>query len=56
VGPILLITLGAIFLAGEFMRYGFGELWPVLLIVGGILALCQATASRSGHIGSSGQE
>lgn len=55
-GPILLITLGAIFLVAKFTRYGFGQLWPVLLLVGGILALCQATASRSGHIGSSGQE
>jgi hypothetical protein len=51
VAPVMLITLGVIFLIGEYTRYGFGELWPILLIVGGILALLQSTASREGHIG-----
>jgi hypothetical protein len=51
VGPIMLITVGVIFLIGEYTRHGFGDLWPVLLIVGGILALLQSTASREGHTG-----
>ena len=51
-GPVLLITVGVIFLAGEYTRYGFGDLWPVLLIVGGILAVCQSMASRQGHTGT----
>jgi hypothetical protein len=50
VGPVMLITIGVIFLIGEHTRYGFGELWPVLLIVGGVLAFCQSMASREGHI------
>ena len=49
--PILLIALGAIFLAGEFTRFDFGDLWPVLLIVAGGILLAQAVASREGHIG-----
>jgi len=52
VGPVLLITIGVIFLAGEYTRYGFGDLWPVLLIVGGVLAVCQSMASGQGHTGS----
>jgi len=40
IGGLVLITLGAIFLADEFIpRWDFGDLWPVLLIVigGGLL-------------------
>jgi hypothetical protein len=48
----MLITIGVIFLIGEYTRYGFGELWPVLLIVGGLLAVCQSMASREGHTGT----
>jgi hypothetical protein len=50
--PILLITIGAIFLVGEYTRYDFGDLWPVLLIVAGIVLFAQSLASRVGHIGS----
>lgn len=50
--PIMLITIGAVFLVGEFTRYDFGDLWPVLLIVAGIVLLAQSLASRTGHIGS----
>jgi hypothetical protein len=48
----LLITIGVIFLIGEYTRFGFGDLWPVLLIVLGIIAVAQAFASRSGHTGA----
>jgi len=51
IGPIMLITFGVIFLIGEYTRYGFSDLWPILLIVGGILALVQSSASREGHLG-----
>lgn len=40
IGGLVLITLGAIFFADEFIpRWDFGDLWPVLLIVigGGLL-------------------
>jgi len=48
-GPVVLITLGVLFLIGEFTRYSFGELWPVLLIVIGVVMLAGATASTEGH-------
>jgi hypothetical protein len=51
-GPVMLITVGVLFLIGEYTRYGFGDLWPVLLIVLGIIAVAQAFASRSGHTGT----
>jgi len=51
-GPVMLITVGAIFLIGQYTRYGFGDLWPILLIVGGGIAIAQAFASREGHTGS----
>lgn len=51
IGPIMLITIGVLFLIGQLTPFGFGQLWPVLLIVGGVLALVQSTASREGHIG-----
>jgi hypothetical protein len=50
--PIMLIAIGVIFLAGEYTRYDFGDLWPVLLIVAGIVLFAQSLASRTGHIGS----
>lgn len=51
-GPVILIVLGAIFLSGEYTHYGFATLWPLLLIVPGILLLAQSAASREGHIDS----
>ena len=50
-GPIVLITIGVIFLVGEYTRYSFGELWPLLLIVPGIVMLAQSLASKDGHAG-----
>jgi Domain of unknown function (DUF5668) len=38
-GPIVLITVGVLFALNNFTRYGFGETWPVLLIVIGLLSL-----------------
>ncbi|HYL68654.1 MAG TPA: DUF5668 domain-containing protein [Candidatus Limnocylindria bacterium] len=49
-GPVMLITVGAIFLAAEYTRYGIGDLWPLFLIVPGIIMLAQSFASREGHI------
>lgn len=50
-GPIMLITIGVLFLLREFTPYGIGELWPILLIVPGIVLVAQSMASKSGHIG-----
>lgn len=51
-GPLMLITVGAIFLAAQYTRYGMGDLWPLFLIVPGILMLAQSFASKEGHISS----
>lgn len=48
-GPVMLIVVGAIFLCGEYTPYGFVTLWPVLLVVAGLLLLAQYGASREGH-------
>lgn len=40
-GPVLLITLGALFTADYFLGYPFHRTWPVLLIVFGILKLLE---------------
>jgi hypothetical protein len=49
-GPLMLITVGVIFLAAQYTRYGMGDLWPLFLIVPGILMLAQSFASKEGHI------
>jgi hypothetical protein len=38
-GPITLITVGVLFALNNFTQYGFGQTWPVLLIVFGLLSL-----------------
>ena len=51
-GPIILITLGVLFLLPQFFhRLDFGDLWPVILIVIGIVMLLESTASTEGHRG-----
>jgi hypothetical protein len=51
-GPLMLITLGVIFLLGRFTSYGFIRLWPLILIVAGVLLWLQSTASGAGHTGA----
>ena len=42
--PVLLITLGVMFLLDEFsFNWGFRRTWPVLLVVIGILKLIEAS-------------
>jgi hypothetical protein len=38
-GPVILITIGVLFLIDRFTQFGFHQTWPVLLIVIGILKL-----------------
>lgn len=54
-GPVVLITLGVLFLMGR-IGWGltFGKLWPALLIVIGLVKLAEAMASDEGHIGPGG--
>jgi hypothetical protein len=42
-GPITLITLGALFALNNFTPYHFGQTWPVLLIVFGLLSFLGRT-------------
>ncbi len=49
-GPVLLITLGALLLVGQFSgAYSFSQLWPVLLIVLGILRIVEALVPARNH-------
>jgi len=51
-GPVVLITLGVLFLLGRFhWGLSFGKLWPALLIVIGLVKLAEAMASTEGHKG-----
>jgi len=52
-GPAILITLGVLFLLDQ-MRGGylsFGNTFPVILIVIGIISLASTLAPAEGHIG-----
>lgn len=52
-GPAVLITLGVLFLVRHMgWGYSFGDLWPILLVVIGVVKLVEAMASTEGHIGS----
>jgi hypothetical protein len=51
-GPVILITVGVLFLIGQYSRYSFGDLWPVLLIVIGVILVLQSLPSKQGHISS----
>jgi len=49
--PVILITLGVLFLIGEYSRFSFLDLWPITLIVLGAVLVWQSMASREGHTG-----
>ena len=51
-GPIILITIGVLFLLPQFFyQIHFRNLWPIILIVIGIVMLLESTASTEGHRG-----
>lgn len=51
-GPVVLITLGTLFLIPQYVPgLRFRELWPVLLIVIGVVKLIEYSASTEGHRG-----
>jgi hypothetical protein len=50
--PLMLIAIGAMFLLGRFTSHGFRELWPILLVVAGIVLWLQSAASSAGHTGA----
>ena len=52
-GPVVLITIGVLFLAGQMgWGYSFRKLWPVLLIVIGLVKLFESMRPRNDGSGS----
>ena|ERR1017187_1073237 len=52
-GPAVLITLGILFLLDQMGRAGwmeFGNTWPAILIVVGLVMFLQHSASIAGHV------
>jgi hypothetical protein len=51
-GPAVLITVGVLFLLHQLHGgyFDFGNTWPVILVVIGMLQLASAFAPRDGHI------
>lgn len=49
-GPVLMVTLGVLFLMSRMGGVSFHRTWPVLLLVIGGIKLMQGNASREGHV------
>jgi len=51
-GPAIVITIGLLFLLHQVRggHFYFGNTWPILLLVIGLLQLGSALASREGHV------
>jgi Domain of unknown function (DUF5668) len=50
IAPVVLITLGVLFLIDQYTMYGIGRTWPVILIVIGIAKALQWNAPATGHV------
>lgn len=48
-GPVMMVTIGTLFLIANYTRFDFHDLWPVILIVMGGLMLLRPSSSRAGH-------
>lgn len=53
-GPAILVTIGLLFLLGEFAggMLSFGNTFPVILIVIGAILLASSIAPTDGHVDS----
>lgn len=50
--PVILITIGALFMLAQMVpQIHFRNLWPIILIVIGVVMLLESTASTEGHRG-----
>ena len=49
-GPVVLITLGVLFLLSEFTHWHFHQTWPILLIAIGIVKVLGSSTDTSGHV------
>jgi hypothetical protein len=45
-GPVLMITVGALFALDNFTSLSFSRTWPVLLVVAGLLSLGKSASRR----------
>lgn len=50
-GPVVLITIGMLFLIGQYTMYSFGQLWPLILIAIGAVKVAESLSSSEGHVG-----
>jgi hypothetical protein len=50
IGPVILITLGVLFLLSEFEIWRFHNSWPILLIAIGVAKVLASTADFEGHV------
>ena len=46
-GPVILITIGALFALNNFTPYHFDQTWPVILIVFGLMSLLRRGVETS---------
>lgn len=52
-GPAVVITVGVLFLLEQtHSGFRFGQMWPVILVVIGVISLASAMAPMDGHISS----
>jgi hypothetical protein len=49
-GPVILVTLGVLFLLDNVSHIGFHKTWPALLLAIGVVRLMQSNASSAGHV------
>lgn len=49
-GPVVLITLGVLFLLSEFTHWRFHQTWPILLIAIGVVKVLGSSADMSSHV------
>jgi Domain of unknown function (DUF5668) len=49
-GPVVLITLGVLFLLSEFTHWRFHQTWPILLIAIGLVKVLGSSAETGSHV------
>ena len=49
IGPIVLMTLGVLFLLNNFTHWHFHQTWPILLIAIGVVKVMGSSADTGGH-------
>ena len=55
-GGAMMVTVGVLFLLSEFTRWDFGQTWPLLLVVLGVIQVYRHSASTEGHVGAAAPE